>query len=279
MGERNAEIVEVAKDTGGQITEKITGNKFLKLVHKYDPTYIPEYNVPSVLDHEIKQDNGASIALKGPKEDFQVRYRGQNFSLLLNDVVPDGTVFAMQESNLQGFEADEEEHKILAPSNLALLKRHTMYGFIHEGSHLWQDQDEEFLKAQNEAKGILGKKLLTPFAEETLSRNSEEKQTEKNAWKTIGDDEKRAAEIALYIMGRLRSLGTDVLPQYPDAQSLTSLVNPSLKSHENFDQKLTLSQLEIEKLINGELPYLALKEKIDARLIKLPIKPLNPATP
>jgi hypothetical protein len=143
---------------------------------------------------------------------------------------------------------------------------------MHEGSHLWQDQDEEFLKAQNGAKAALGKKLLTNFP--ILSKNPEEKQVEKSAFKTIGDNEKRAAEIALYIVGKLRSQGVDILPQYPDVQSLISLVNPSLKSHENFDQKLTLSQSEIENLVAGKLPYPALKEKIDVRLTKLPGKPL-----
>jgi len=265
MAESNAEIGEV-----GKITKVVSGNRFSRFIDKIDPVHIPEYIVPRILDHEIKQENGISITLKGPKENLQVLFQGQDFALSFNDIVPGDSVITLQESNLRGFEANDK--KIIVPSNLALLKTNPAYGFMHEGSHLWQDQDEEFLKAQNGAKAALGKKLLTNFP--ILSKNPEEKQVEKSAFKTIGDNEKRAAEIALYIVGKLRSQGVDILPQYPDVQSLISLVNPSLKSHENFDQKLTLSQSEIENLVAGKLPYPALKEKIDVRLTKLPGKPL-----
>lgn len=255
----------------GAITEQKTGNPLVRAANKvFGLALGSEYLVPDKLNHKIELPSGATMELKGPREDLEAYYRtpeGRN--LLMNSLAPDGSHFEINESKMAGWEADSRLDKVLIPSNLILLGRDTMYGAVHEISHLWVVRDIEYSERQKRAKEVLGEKLRAGLPEYNLSNNPEERIKEINAWKVIDESEERSAEIALYIFGKLRLLGFDLLPQNKDSESLMALVNPHLASHREFGQKLTLSRDKIENIINGNLPYPGLKEKIDDRLSKV----------
>jgi hypothetical protein len=255
-------------ETKGNIIEKETRNPIIKAVNKvFGISLESEFLVPDNLNYEVeRQPSGAKIFLKGPRENLQALCQTPNFTVSFGEIACPGTIFVMQKSKRLSFEANDEKKKVFIPSNLGLLRRDFAFGITHEMSHLWENQDEDWLRIQNNAKNLLGTKLLSDLPGESLSKNPEERQREKNAWRVLGKSETRATEIALYIIGKLRFSNVDILPQCPDIQSLLSLVNPLLRFHEQFDQRLILSYKQVEDLIKGNLPYPALKEKIDDRI-------------
>lgn len=254
----------------GEIVEQETRNPLAKAVNKVFGLAVgSEYLVPDILNHKIELSSGVKMELKGPKKNLDVYCRiSEGKFLLMNSLAPERSLFEINESKTAGWEADDKLNKVFVPSNLILLKRDAIYGIIHEISHLWVVLDLEYCERQKRAKEVLGEKLRGGLSELTLSNNPKDKEREISAWKIIDENEKRAAEIALYILGRTKYLGFDFLPQCPDAKSLIGLVNPHLHSHQQFEQKLTLAEVEVESLISGKLPYPVLKEKIDVQISK-----------
>lgn len=259
MSEQGAEIQEVSKTGISRIDRffgKLTGDDISR-----------EYVVPSVLDQEIKESHEISIFLKGPKEDLQLSCKTPEAIFFFNDLAPKGTIFSINKSNKAGWEVFEEENRVLVPSNLKLLRKALTYGPIHEISHLWEKEVPEWAIQVDNAKAVLGDKIKQNIVM-NLSNNPAERQKEVDAWITIEKGERRATEIGLYIIGRLKSFGIDVLPKYPDVQSLFRMANSALVSHRQFDSNPFRVE-DAEKIINGDLPYPELKVKIDTQIAKV----------
>jgi hypothetical protein len=263
----------------GAITERPTKNPFYKAVNKLGFVFGSEFTVPDNLHHEVEQPLGVKVMLEGPRDNLRVLCKTSSFAILLNDIAPQDTIFAIQrpkeeeDAKILDFEssaATERVKKVLIPCNLGLLRDETIFATIHELSHLWQREDLEWLNMQINAEKLLTdentKKRIPVFY---FSSDHEKRQKQIDASKMLDKEESRASETALYIIGRLRSHGIDVLPQYPNVRSLMHVVNVRLRDYQEFDQKLTLDEKKVESLLNGSLPYTDIKEKIDTRITKV----------
>lgn len=258
MDEQGAEIKEVHSSGGSGLDRAI--NKVLGFGSP------KEYTIPSFLDQEIKESSEISLFLKGSKENLQVSCKTPRATLSLNDLAPENTTFAINKSNMAGWEVFEGKNKVLVPSNLELLRIATIYGPIHEISHLWEKEVPEWVNETHDAKNILGEKIKQNIVL-NLPSNPIARQKETDAWKVIEKSERRATEIGLYIIGKLRSFGIDILPNYPDTQSLFAMTKYFFASHRQFNHEPFLID-DAKSLIDGNLPYLDLKGKIDARIVK-----------
>lgn len=243
-----------------------------------------EFVIPDILDQKVEQPLGISVLIRGPKRNLRVFCRTPTTTISFADIAPPKTIFTIHEpervepwkikspQKTVGYEASStltDERKIFIPFDLEILKDKIVYAIIHEAGHLWGKEDYAMLKPQRDAERFLEeRKKLSNSSGTNLSSTHKERDKEIAAWKIILKGETIAAQIAIYIIGRLRASGIDLVPQYKDLESLQEDANKELRSQRQFEQKLVLSREDIESLTNGNLPYPVLKGKIDARITK-----------
>jgi len=99
-----------------------------------------------------------------------------------------------------------------------------------------------------------------------LPDEADKRQTELQAWQTLGEEEKRAAGVAVYMCGQLKTKGIDPLPHIRSFNDLAGLANARLHSYDSFKQGFSFNAEQIERMSEGQLPWPFLLEQIDQKL-------------
>jgi len=238
---------------GNWLRRSLFGDLFGFHENYYDPI------IPSNLNHPLPQPEGITLWFKGPKDMLAVACETPTNTVVLSCLAPPGTVFSIDPSKYNNFSSDAPKKQIKIPSNLEYLKRYaTPYTILHEEGHSWSRQDKNWDMKLEEAKSTIGDAVL--FSREIdgyvwLSDDPDKRQKELEAWKILGEEERRASAIALFFYGRFLERGTNVLPHLKKPLMIEKMVNGLLKRHEVFKISLSFTSAEIRDFINGQLPW------------------------
>lgn len=255
------------------INEIYTGNNLLRILAKIPPfhwgsNYVhghTEYQIPDVLDFHLPQPGGITLRYQGPRNSMDIRCLTSQRDISFKDLSVEGTQFSIG----KWYFANHQDLMIEIPSNFIKLGRPIRWS-LHEIGHLWSLQDEEWLAKYSEAGYLLNDQSICrdPW-DERLPRENSRLDKELEAEKIIGQEERKADGVGIYIVGRLRIRGFDLMPGTNDPRiqrminEHTSLRNKH-KRHPGFDFRFNIR--DVSAIMSGELPWLNLKRVIDERL-------------
>ncbi len=244
-------ITEVKR--GNWLTRSLFGDGLGFRELYYDPI------IPDNLIHPLPQPGEVTLWLRGPKDMLEVDCETPTGTVILSRLAPPGTVFLLDSSKFGNFRSNATKKQIKIPSNLDYLRRYgTAYAILHEEAHLWSHQDKDWATRLKEAKETIGdanffSRALNGYV--WLSHEPDKRQRDLEAWKILGEEERRAAAISLYLYGRLLERGINVFPQLKKTAMIEKMVNGLLKKHEVFKIPLSFTSAEIRDFINGQLHW------------------------
>lgn len=263
------------------IKEIPTGNWFQRTIWRNIPgsryRYLSysEYQVPDDLDFEIKQFQETTVVLKGSKDDLSIICTTPQGPIDLAFFAPRGTRFKIDGDKYSTFSANRKTPLISLPCDLRyLLASPVPYVVLHEIGHHWNYKNEEWMLKWTEADKFLKDEAIERDLKDYggLPWRWEEKQREIDAWRIMGEDEQRAWYTAIYIHGRLKQVGMDMIPQ--GISKLTGYMNRGLKSYEKkftpnkryLRHKFRLKKQAVETILSGQMPCPELQEIVDKHL-------------
>lgn len=228
--------------------------------------------VPYQLDHPVPQPEGVTILLHGKRDNCNVIFKSSQGSFSFSQLAPEGTKFKVRtDDDGHSFKADKINREVDIPSAKEKLESWPVYGLLHEIGHIWSGTEKIWLKKLNTAYKVLEIPLLSReiFEEVDLPDEEDKRITELQAWQILGDEEQRAVGSAIYIYGRLKEKGIDVLPHIHSFDDLTKLINVGLRSHDQFKQRFLFDSTSVEQISNGELPWPFLRKQIDRAIRRI----------
>lgn len=263
------------------INEVYTRNRFRRLINQYLPfrwrrryEYLhTEYQIPDVLDHRLQEPGGTVLFYKGPRNNLEIICNTKGVDIPFKVLAPIGTRFSIYD--ISGSKYAYIFHRNLLieiPSGFLGWEGSKTRWLLHETNHLWNNQDEEWDLRFSNAYDLLNDTSISYRRDphnEFLPFNYERKEQELEAERICGQSERRADAGALYMIGRLRKAGVDIMLglNISDLKRMFNYNAGLRKKHRyelGFDFRF--STREVSALLLGELPYPRLKEILDVHL-------------
>lgn len=239
------------------INEIYTGNRFRRFVHKHLPfgwggSYEDRhtrYQIPETLDFSLPQPGGNVLYCKGSRRDLDIVCLTRKGSISFKDLSVEGTRFAIYDSYMGPYFTNRDL-LVGIPSDFLGMKNPIRW-FLHEIAHLWSWQDKEW--------------ELRYFDAVNITRKGQVLEAEK----VIGQEERRAEAIWLYMESRLRNAGFGLMPGM-SVSSLRQMVNDNAglrKKYSNVSSfDFRFNNHDVSAVMSGEIPWPNLKGIIDEHL-------------